>query len=303
MNNSYIFIFLIYILASTRLKEARLLYPPGDYIATYKPALITPIGSVCGLEYKDTLCDNWYTDDQSCSNSSRIIYCDQTCPYGNVVPNLNRLEQLKLEAMNPCVIFKDFTYLMVNSSGSKNSYYFDKTNNLCPLNNKISQWKPFILEFSKSEPEFSFSDSRTSDAQVLDSGLSVSLWFTQSGSNNGTLLTILQDDNSAVFTLTVQAQSRKIYINYICYIKSELYPFVEIRKECFIELDAKSLKIKENFLALRIYKKSIDLFVNEPNDFFEILSFPSIDLNYDLGSYLVNNSKKLNFLVGTNFDG
>ncbi|CAF0916506.1 unnamed protein product, partial [Brachionus calyciflorus] len=301
-NLKFFFICNLCIFAMVRLKNAKLLYPPPENIAPFKSISLFPIGSICGLEYRDTLCDNRYTDPYSCSNSSLFFYCDQTCPYGNTLQNLNSLDQLKLDIMNPCVIFKDFGYLINKNSESKNSYYFDKTNNLCSLNNKISQWKPFNFELSKSKPEFKFSNSRTSDSQVVDSGFSVSLWFTQSGSNNGTLMSIIQDDNSTIFTMTVQTISKKIYITHICYKKASLYPNKDVKENCFMEFELKSLKLKDNFIALRIYKKSMDIFCNEPNDFNENLGLSSIDLNYDLGSYFKNNSKKLNFLVGTDLE-
>lgn len=178
-------LFLI-LLASLKLFSTRLQYPPIDNIATYKPISISPTGSICGLELKDTLCDNRYLDDKACANKSLLFNCDQACPYGNVLQSLTDLDQIKLENMNPCVIFKDFNYLLASKTSSKYSYYFDKSNNLCSsLSNRVLIWRPLTFESHRSKPLISFYNSRTSSLSILDSGFTVSLWFTQSSLNNG----------------------------------------------------------------------------------------------------------------------
>ena len=48
---------------------------------------------------QESLCDNRFQDSSLCSNLSSIIYCDQTCPYGTVLQNINKLDQLNLELM------------------------------------------------------------------------------------------------------------------------------------------------------------------------------------------------------------
>lgn len=296
------FCFSILILpALLRLKTSELLYPPSENIALYKPIYISPSGSICGLEFKDTLCDNRFTDQQSCSNLERIFFCDQTCPHGNNIQNLNALDQLKLDTMNPCVIFKDYGYILNKKTRSKNSFYFDKTNNLCPMNNK--PWKPFALSSSKSKPQLAYSSPRTPDSDILNSGFSLALWLSQSGSNNGTLLTLVQDDNSPLLTLTLQTINKKLFIKYFCLLKSDLYPFKEIKSECFLVVNLPKLEKKDNFFAMRIHKKSLDLFINEPSDLEKDLSVTSIDLSYDLGSYLVKNSDRINFYVGIDSNG
>lgn len=169
-----------------KLGSLKLLYPPNENLATYKPISIKPSGTTCGLELKDTLCNNLLLDDRACSNSSSLFYCDQSCPYGNVLRNLYKLEQLKLELMNPCVVLKDHKYLLTNSSPA-NSYYFDGDNDVCNTANRIILWRPFSLESTLSKPELSFFNSRTSGLFVVNSGLTFTLWFKQFDLNNGYL--------------------------------------------------------------------------------------------------------------------
>ena len=56
--------------------------PAREEVAEFKPIQIEPSSSTCGLELKETLCDNRYQDSTQCSNSSSIINCFQICPYG-----------------------------------------------------------------------------------------------------------------------------------------------------------------------------------------------------------------------------
>ncbi len=170
--------------------NAQLFYPPVEYISINKPKEIQPIGSSCGIELKDTLCDNRIKDSKGCSNSSSIFFCDQTCPYGNVLQNLTALEQLKLDQMNPCSIHKDFSKLLSNTS-SNFSFYLDKETQLCNENIKISRWIPFNLETSKSNPPLSFINSRTSSWSILNSGFTFSVWFQHFDNKNGYFLIII----------------------------------------------------------------------------------------------------------------
>jgi hypothetical protein len=164
--------------------NTQLFYPSAEYISINKPREIQPIGSSCGIELKDTLCDNRIKDSKGCSNSSSIFFCDQSCPYGNVLQNLTALEQLKLDQMNPCSIRKDFSKVLFNSS-SKFSFYLNKDTQLCNENIKISRWIPFNLETSKSNPSLSFINSRTSSWLILNSGFTFSIWFQQVVNTNG----------------------------------------------------------------------------------------------------------------------
>ncbi len=107
---------------------------------------------------------------------SSIIYCDQTCPYGTVLQNINKIEQLNLELMEPCEIIKDFGVLLTKGE-NKNSYLFDKNNNLCDNDRIKSVWRPFSIVSS-----FESSFESTS---VFQTGFSISLWFQQYLSNNG----------------------------------------------------------------------------------------------------------------------
>ena len=174
---------LILLLQSRKAFECKVLYPPSENIGKLKPLKLSPSGSICGLEIKDTLCDNRLPENM-CSNRSSVFFCDQTCPYGNVLENLNALEQLKLENMNPCTISQDFNSILFNKS-SQYSYYFDKTNNLCNKNNRAGIWRTFSLEATLSKPVLSFYNSRTSSLSILNSGFTFSLWFKQANLNNG----------------------------------------------------------------------------------------------------------------------
>ena len=161
---------------------SELLFPPIEYIAINKPLDIHPTGSTCGLELKDTLCDNRLQDPRKCANAT--FFCDQSCPFGNVLQNLNELKQTFLESMNPCLILKDFGYLLINRS-STFSYFFDKNSNLCETNEKLSSWKPFSLENDQARPTLTFYNSRTPSLDIFNSGLTVSCWFRQFPWNNG----------------------------------------------------------------------------------------------------------------------
>jgi hypothetical protein len=166
--------------------EGRLLYPEADNIAIFKPIAIQPIGSTCGLELKDTLCDNRVQDSKSCSNSSSLFYCDQSCPFGNVLTDLDTLEQLKLETMNPCHIVKDFgNRLSQANKQTDHSYYFDKTNSLCINNDEAIRWKPFDLLNNQASTTLNFYNSRTPGLPIVNSGFTFSLWFKQFRINNG----------------------------------------------------------------------------------------------------------------------
>ena len=125
---------------------------------------------------QESLCDNRFQDSSLCSNLSSIIYCDQTCPYGTVLQNINKLNQLNLELMEPCEIIKDFGVLLTKNE-KINSYFFDKNNNLCDNDRTKSIWRPFSI--------ISTSDNSFQSSSVFQTGFSISLWFQQYLSNNG----------------------------------------------------------------------------------------------------------------------
>ncbi len=171
--------------------NANLLYPPSENIAVFKPLKLIPSGSTCGNELKDTLCDNRIQNSRNqCSNRSSIFYCDQTCPYGNVLENLDKLKQLNLESMNPCAIVQDFNKLLTrNNPTSQFSYYFDKSNNLCKRNRNggpgLVLWRPFGLQSNYLQPSLSFYNFRTPSLSILNSGFTMTLWIKQLSQNNG----------------------------------------------------------------------------------------------------------------------
>ena len=163
-----------------------LLLPETINISDFKPINISPYGSTCGLDFKDTLCDNRLEDNKFCSNISNIIYCDQTCPFGNVFLDINKIEQLSLEKMEPCGILKDFGVLLTNTSSSLNSYLFDDGKNQCNNENNKANWKPFYLRNIASEnPLFNLNSDTLSSVDTFNSGLTISLWFQQNFKNNG----------------------------------------------------------------------------------------------------------------------
>jgi hypothetical protein len=190
MNN--LFVLSLILMAGTGQVACKLLYPSSENIAIFKPLKLSPSGSICGQEIKDTLCDNRVADN-SCNKSS-TFYCDQTCPFGNVLEGLNSLEQIKLESLNPCTVMQDFNQLLVNNSNTQLfSYYFDRSNNVCNKNRasgaSASSWRPFSLDSTLAKPALSFYNARTSSLSILNSGFTMSLWFKQSNFNNGYKLT------------------------------------------------------------------------------------------------------------------
>lgn len=174
-----------------KMSLCQLLYPPLENISLLKPLTIQPSGSTCGLEVKDTLCSNLILDDSNtvCSNVSNLFKCDQSCPYGNVLTGLEKLKTLNVELTNPCEVVKDYVMLvknakMNNQSLSSCSYYFDPiSSSECNINGRVVNWKPFNLETSQVIPTISFYNSRT--PSILQSGLTLTLWFRQTNLNNG----------------------------------------------------------------------------------------------------------------------
>lgn len=153
--------------------ESAILYPESTNVGKFKPTSLNPLGSTCGLEFQETLCDNRFQNNKLCSNTTSIILCDQTCPYGTLIPNINRIKQLSLELMEPCEIVKDYGILLTKSD-STNSYLFDKNNNLCDNDRTRSLWRPFPLSLTADN-----------SSSITNTGFSLSLWFQQYISNNG----------------------------------------------------------------------------------------------------------------------
>jgi hypothetical protein len=58
-----------------------------------------------------------------------------------------------------------------------------------------------------------------------------------------------------------------------------------------------------NFLCVKISKNIMSIFINEPNELNEIPKLGNIDLKFDLGAFIVNNSKNINFLIGSRLNG
>jgi hypothetical protein len=208
-------IYLIIWLATTShcTNAAQLLYPPVENLAPFKPTLIRPSGTTCGLELRDTLCSNLILDSKACqpqqqqqqpfinstsstttlSPSPYLFFCDQSCPFGNVLANLSHLPQLPLEQMNPCVVVKDHVTALMRhddssidneSSGRVWSYYFDPAgNSFCNGNGRVVAWRAFSLETSHQSPYIGFYNART--PAILKSGVTLTIWFRQAQSNNG----------------------------------------------------------------------------------------------------------------------
>ena len=191
-NENLIVLIFSYIFLLNILFSCQVLYPISFNIAPFKPLRLSPTGSTCGLEFKDTLCDNRIEGNRCNSNS--IFFCDQTCPFGNVLENLNEIEQIKLDNMNPCTVIQDFNTLITNvNPKTQYSYYFDLKRNLCArkktLNNQDTQneffWRFLSLESTYLQPSLSFYNFRTPGLAILDSGFTFSSWFKQQPNNNG----------------------------------------------------------------------------------------------------------------------
>ena len=58
-----------------------------------------------------------------------------------------------------------------------------------------------------------------------------------------------------------------------------------------------------NFLCVKIAKNNMTIFINEPNELNELPKFGIFDLKFDLGTFIVNNSKNINFLIGSRLNG
>ena len=183
LKSNILFILLNYLVSETC---STLLFPESVVVSELKPVELSPFGSTCGLDFKETLCDNRLQDRQLCSNSSNLIYCDQTCPYANVFVNLNKIEQLKLEKMQPCQVLKDYGVLLTKETSSSNSYLFDDDFGRCNNENTKATWKPFSLSSVANEnPLFKLNGGALSSIDLFNSGVTISLWFQQKFANNG----------------------------------------------------------------------------------------------------------------------
>ena len=191
MWRSYFTISLLLAILLKRAVRSQLMFPLKEEIGRYKPIEINPTSSTCGLDLKETLCDNRFQDNQFCSNISSAIECHQICPYGNAFVNLNaNMKQLNLESMEPCEILKDYGRTLTNSK-SMFSYFFDKFNNLCNTETTKSVWKSFSLQ---TVSEIFFKESMTNLVKKgfarttfskFNSGFTATFWIQQFMNNNG----------------------------------------------------------------------------------------------------------------------
>lgn len=182
--------FLIFLLIPVTI-NCQLLIPPREEISAFKPIAITPTSSTCGLELKETLCDNRFQDSKSCSNASSIINCYQICPFGNTFLNLNtNMDQLSLELMEPCEILKDYGHVLSRSK-SKYSYLFDRYNNICTSESMMSIWKAFDLKtisdvfLRNSKVNLVKKGFGKTTYSKFNSGFTATFWIQQSANNNG----------------------------------------------------------------------------------------------------------------------
>ena len=178
------------LLLSQRKSNSILLSLPREEISIFKPIIMNPRSSTCGLEFKENLCDNRYQEKEICSNSSAIISCFQACPYGNTLLNMTvQTDQLNLEQMEPCAILKDFGRILTQSKAT-HSYLFDSYNDIC--NNMIAQttWRVFHLKsisdnfLGNLKSNFNRKIYSTTINQQSNYGLTASLWFQQTANNN-----------------------------------------------------------------------------------------------------------------------
>lgn len=182
---------LLLLVVLQRTAMSQLMFALKEEISHHKPIKINPTSSTCGLDLKETLCDNRFQDNRFCSNISSVIECHQICPYGNAYVNLNEnMKQLDLESMEPCQILKDYGRTLTTSK-SMFSYFFDKFNNLCNTDTTRSVWKSFGLQ---SVSEIFFQDpminlvrkgfARTTFSK-FNSGFTATFWIQQFTNNNG----------------------------------------------------------------------------------------------------------------------
>ena len=187
--------------------------PPVRNLALTSRLELLPSSSTCGVEVKETMCNNRYDSRQSASdirkNNCSEIICDQSCPYGYSYVNLGKTRQVHLEMMNPCYVLKDFSNLLRTSKYIDQSedgeaqekflfysYFFDRNNSLCS-NMSDRVWNPLRLEswaysplnkynnkLLRISPSLAMSDSW--QKQALDNfGLSLTVWFKQLTNSNG----------------------------------------------------------------------------------------------------------------------
>jgi hypothetical protein len=115
---------------------------------------------------------------------------------------------------------------------------------------------------------------------------------------------MIRDDNQTIFNITINSTLRKMYVNYFCNNTNN-----KARQEmpCFLEIDAKNFhsqnSTKANFMALKIYRNTLDIFINEPKTISGKVNINTMSLVYDLGTYLVNNSKMINYFIGDDLSG
>jgi hypothetical protein len=75
---------------------------------------------------------------------------------------------------------------------------------------------------------------------------------------------------------------------------------------CYLETNTAELfnsSEKSNFLCIKIYKNIMNIFINEPRELNQLPNLGNIDLKFNLGSYIINNSKDLNFFIGRSSNG
>ena len=79
MSKKYLFLILFYN-KLTFCIHSTLFYPASFNVAKLKPINVYPIGSTCGLDAPENLCDNRFNNLSSCIQ----IQCEQICPFGKV---------------------------------------------------------------------------------------------------------------------------------------------------------------------------------------------------------------------------
>ncbi len=80
MKNRILFILILLYNRLTFSIHSVIIYPALFNVAKYKPISIYPIGSSCGLDAVENLCDNRFTNVSSCIQ----VRCEQICPFGKV---------------------------------------------------------------------------------------------------------------------------------------------------------------------------------------------------------------------------
>jgi len=108
-----------------------------------------------------------------------------------------------------------------------------------------------------------------------------------------------------VLHITVSTSEQRVYLEYYCGISNS--PLQS--QFCSIEINTKQHFFNSpdsnnpNFLAFKIYKNQLELFINGPGSLNESPTIPIVYLNYDLGSFIINSIQPGKFFISQHLSG